>query len=77
MVDEDYVHIQQANSQWPRLFDLYFLSPKTRLSQIDSNTTGDDDLIFYVTRQMDNEFHHPLVNQVELNRRSIDVIRFL
>jgi hypothetical protein len=47
------------NSQWPRLFDIYFLSPATRLSQ---TTTSDDDLVFYVTRQMDNDFHHPLVN---------------
>jgi len=58
--DDDYVHIQQMNSQWPRLFDVYFLSPKTRLTQTDSNTTSDDDLVFYVTRQVDNDFHHPL-----------------
>ncbi|CAF0852029.1 unnamed protein product [Rotaria sordida] len=58
--DDDYVHIQQLNSQWPKLFDTYFLSPKTRLSQTTTNTTSDDDLVFYVTRQMDNDFHHPL-----------------
>ncbi|CAF1037368.1 unnamed protein product [Rotaria sp. Silwood1] len=58
--DDDYIHIQQSNSQWPKLFDIYFLSPKTRLSQTTTNTTSDDDLIFYVTRQMDNDFHHPL-----------------
>jgi len=48
-------------SQWPKLFDTYFLSPSTRLSQT-ATTTSDDDLVFYVTRQMDNDFHHPLVN---------------
>jgi len=47
------------NSQWPNLFDTYFLSSSTRLSQ--TTTTSDDDLVFYVTRQMENDFHHPLV----------------
>lgn len=61
MLDDDYVHIQQANSQWPKLFETYFLSPTTRLSETITNTTSDDDLLFYVTRQMDNDFHHPLV----------------
>ena len=57
-LDENYVHIQRLNSQWPKLFETYFLSAKTRLSQ----TTSDDDLVFYVTSQMDNDFHHPLVS---------------
>ena len=61
LLDDDYVHIQQTNSQWPKLFDVYFLSPKTRLTQTCTNGTSDDDLIFYVTRQMDNDFQHPLV----------------
>ncbi|CAF0819353.1 unnamed protein product [Adineta steineri] len=58
--DDDYVHIQQFNSQWPKLFQTYFLSPSTRLSQTTTNTTSDDDLIFYVTRHVDSDFHHPL-----------------
>lgn len=57
--DEDYVYIKQANSQWPYLFETYFLSPTTRLSQTTSST-NDDDLVFYVTRQVQNDFHHPL-----------------
>jgi hypothetical protein len=48
------------NSQWPNLFDTYFLSSSTRLTQT-ATTTSDDDLVFYVTRQMENDFHHPLV----------------
>ncbi|CAF1963324.1 unnamed protein product [Rotaria magnacalcarata] len=58
--DDDNVHIQQSNSQWPKLFEIYFLSSKSRLSQTITNTTSDDDLVFYVTRQMQNDFHHPL-----------------
>ncbi len=55
------MHIQQMNSQWPKLFETYFLSPATRLSQT-ATTNGDDDLVFYVTRQVQNDFHHPLVS---------------
>jgi len=61
-LDEDYVYIKQTNSQWPNLFETYFLSPSTRLSQTTSSTS-DDDLVFYVTRQVQNDFHHPLVNR--------------
>ena len=64
------------NSQWPRLFDIYFLSPKTRLRQTESNTTSDDDLIFYVTRLMDNDFHHPLVCEQDLSFRLINIDLF-
>jgi len=60
ILDEDYVYIKQMNSQWPNLFDTYFLSSSTRLTQT-ATTTSDDDLVFYVTRQMENDFHHPLV----------------
>ena len=61
-LDEEFVHIQQTNSQWPHIFDIYFLSPKTRLQQSSSNSTSDDDLIFYVTRHVENDFNHPLVS---------------
>ncbi|CAF0747935.1 unnamed protein product [Didymodactylos carnosus] len=54
--DDDYVLVQQINSNWPKIFDTYFLSPTTRLSL----SRVDDDLIFYVTRRMDNDFQHPL-----------------
>lgn len=73
--DEEYIYIQQMNSQWPKLFQTYFLSPTTRLSQ---TTTSDDDLIFYVTRQVQNDFHHPLVNHIliEIKGRSLDLFFF-
>lgn len=64
-IDDDFVHIQQSNSQWPKIFDTYFLTPKTRLIQTSNGENTDDDLIFYVTRHLDNDFHHPLVNFVD------------
>ncbi len=56
------------NSQWPKLFETYFLSSSTRLSQT-TTTTSDDDLVFYVTRQLQNDFHHPLVSFIISNSR--------
>lgn len=63
-LDDEYIYIQQMNSQWPKLFETYFLSPTTRFCQTTSN---DDDLIFYVTRQVQNDFHHPLVNSISID----------
>jgi len=54
-LDDDFVLVQQVNNQWPNLFDIYFLSPTTRLAQISTSTTSDDDLVFYVTRKTPND----------------------
>ncbi|CAF1031280.1 unnamed protein product [Didymodactylos carnosus] len=53
--DDDYVLVQQINSNWPKIFETYFLSSTTRLPQ----SGVDDDLIFYVTRKLQNDFQHP------------------
>jgi len=56
--EDDFIHIQ-INSEWPKLFDTYFLSPTTRLVQTSNSTGSDDDLIFYVTRKTQNDLQHP------------------
>ncbi|CAF0808532.1 unnamed protein product [Rotaria sp. Silwood1] len=56
--DDDFILIQQINNQWPKIFDIYFLSTTTRLVQSSTSTTSDDDLIFYVTRKLVNNSHH-------------------
>ncbi|CAF0964617.1 unnamed protein product [Rotaria sordida] len=58
--DDDYILVQQVNSQWPKLFDIYFLSTTTRLTQTSTCTTSDDDLIFYVRRKTMDEFQRSL-----------------
>jgi hypothetical protein len=61
-LDDDYILVQEVNTEWPKLFDIYFLSPTTRLAQTSTSTTSDDDLVFYVTRKVQTDFQHPLVN---------------
>jgi hypothetical protein len=65
--DDDYILVQEVNTEWPKLFDIYFLSPTTRLAQTSTSTTSDDDLVFYVTRKVQTDFQHPL-HSVEVFR---------
>lgn len=51
----EFVFVQQTNNQWPLLFDTYFISKDTRLPPISANTTSADDLIFYVTKKVDEK----------------------
>ncbi|UJR25454.1 hypothetical protein I4U23_006801 [Adineta vaga] len=51
--DDEFVVVQQINNEWPTIFDTYFLSKVTRLPQISNSSTSDDDLVFYVTRKID------------------------
>jgi len=61
-LDDDYILVQEVNKEWPKLFDIYFLSPTTRLAQTSNSTTSDDDLVFYVTRKIHNDLQHPSVS---------------
>jgi hypothetical protein len=61
-VDDDFILVQQMNKHWPNLFEIYFLSPVTRLAQTSTCTRSDDDLVFYVTRKIDNGFPHSSVS---------------
>ncbi|CAF1390368.1 unnamed protein product [Adineta ricciae] len=52
--DEDFLVVQQLNQEWPSIFRTYFLSKTTRLPQIATGATSDDDLVFYVTNKIDD-----------------------
>lgn len=54
LLDEDFVVVQQLNKEWPNIFRTYFLSKTTRLPQIATGATSDDDLVFYVTKKIDD-----------------------
>ena len=54
LLDEDFVVVQQLNKEWPNIFRTYFLSKTTRLPQITTGATSDDDLVFYVTKKIDD-----------------------
>lgn len=56
-LDDDFIVVQQTNIEWPMIFDTYFLSPSTRLCQASSTVTSEDDLIFYVTRKIADDYH--------------------
>jgi hypothetical protein len=55
LLEDEFVFVQETNPEWQRIFDIYFLSPTTRLAQTSTSTTSDDDLIFYVTRKMQSD----------------------
>ena len=69
--DDDFILIQQANDQWPTLFNLYFLSTTTRLAQTSTSQTSDDDLVFYVTRKIDNDIHRSVSLKIDLIRKNL------
>ncbi|CAF2070863.1 unnamed protein product [Rotaria magnacalcarata] len=67
--DDDFILVQKSNSEWPKLFDMYFSSTTTRLAQTSTGITSDDDLVFYVTRKTaDNVQNYASKYSVEVFR---------
>ncbi len=61
-LDDEFIFVQETNTEWQKIFDIYFLSPTTRLAQTSTSTTSDDDLVFYVTRKIQSDTQNALVN---------------
>jgi hypothetical protein len=64
-LDDKFIVVRKIDSQWPKLFDIYFLSAATRLAPTSTSITSDDDLIFYVTRNLDNDLQRVCVDNPE------------